>query len=197
MDIILYLDDFINIYIKKEDKIIRYKPYKNTIKNGRIINRIKFIKIFNKIKDNYNLNNNFLNASILIIINKNIEEEDKKVFLEVFDELNYKNIKFNQELNYLKMNKNTVYINYNYSYFYIYNVDDLGKVNINIYSLNKLNKKIVIELIRYFSKKKIYIYGKNYQELINIINKNNFNYYYFEESEDLIIKLSCSKNVVK
>lgn len=189
MENILYLDDYINLYNKNENKIIIYKPYKNTLKNGKIIDRSKFIKKFNKLLEEYHLKNNFFNNSISIVISNDITEEDKKLFLEIFDELNYKNIKFIREIEYLKINKNSLYICFNNSYFYIYNVNELGKIEMNIFALNKLTKKFIVDILKFYQKKIIYIFGKNYQELDNILKNKDLEYYYFEESDNLILKI--------
>ena len=44
MNNILYLDDYINIYNLKNNKLITIKPYKNTLENGLIIDKDKFNK---------------------------------------------------------------------------------------------------------------------------------------------------------
>ena len=65
MNNVLYLDDYINFYNSKNKKIIITKPYKNTLKCGRIIDRDKFIKKFNKIILDNHLNNNLFNSVFL------------------------------------------------------------------------------------------------------------------------------------
>lgn len=193
MENILYLDDYINFYNKKIDKIMVIQPYKNTLKNGKIIDRDKFIKKFNKFISDNNLKNNIFNNNISIITNNGTTEEDKKTFLEVFDELNYKNITFISEIDYLKIDKNSIYINYNYSYFYIYNINESGKVEISFFDLNKLGRNLMSYILNYFNKKKIFIFGKNYQELDKEIKNKKIQYYYFEESDNLILKKLLSK----
>ena len=49
MDNIIYIDDYINLYNKKNHKLIITKPYNNTLRNGFIIDKDKFIKKMNKI----------------------------------------------------------------------------------------------------------------------------------------------------
>ena len=40
------------------------------------------------------------------------------------------------------------------------------------------------------------IYSENYKEIINIFNKTNINYYYFENSENLVINFLVNENKV-
>ncbi len=197
MDTILYLDDYINLYIKKENKIIKCSPYKNTLLYGHIIDRNKFIKRYNKLIEENKLTNNLFNNNITIIINNTYTEEDKRILLEVFEELNYKNIKFIQEINYLNIEKKNVYICFNYNYFYIYDLSPLGKVKVYIFLNNNLTKYLIPTILKYFKNKKIFIYGKNYQEIVNILKNTKYHYYYFEESENLILKIFLSKKFVK
>ena len=79
MENILYLDDYINFWNKKLNKILVIKPYKNTLLNGHIIDRDKFIKRFNKIIIDNKLNKNIFNNTITIIINSSYTKEDKRI----------------------------------------------------------------------------------------------------------------------
>ena len=187
MDNILYLDDYINLYNKKNKQLLVIKPYKNTFKNGLIINRDKFIKKMNNIKEKYMLKEKLFDENIYVISNNLYNKEDKNLINSILEELNYKNIKFINELNYLKINKDIIYINFNYSYFYFLYTDFLGNTKISIYENNVFNKNIIVPIINEMKKKIVIIYGKNNKELINIIDKTNINYYVFESSDNLII----------
>ena len=92
MENILYIDDYINLYNKNINKIIVYKPYKNTLNKGRIIDREKFIKLYSKLLKEYKLNNHIFGNSIKVIINNNINKEDINLIKIVLEELNYQNI---------------------------------------------------------------------------------------------------------
>ena len=187
MENILYLDDYINLYNKDLNKIIVYKPYKNTLYNGRIINKEKFIKIYNKMLKEYNLSNKIFGSDIKVIINKFISNEDKSILNNVLMELNYKKIKYIKELEYLKIKKKDLYIIYNYNYFYLYYLDDYGNIKSLIYNYDKINNKLILTIIKLLNKEDIYIYGKNYEELLNLIKNTKINYYYFYDSNNLII----------
>ncbi len=196
MENILYLDDYINLYNIDCNKIIVYKPYKNSLNKGRIINKDKFIKIYNKMLKEYNLNNKIFGSNIRVILNKNIYEEDKNILINVLENLNYKNIVFTKEDKYLKISKNDLYIIYNYTYFYIYYMDNLGNIKTVMYELNDNIKLFLSNILESYQKKNIYIYGKNYQELKNILDKEKIDYYYFYDSDNLIIKIILNDKFV-
>lgn len=196
MENILYLDDYINLYNKKTCKLFITKPYKNTLKNGFIKDRHKFIKKFQEILKTNEITSSFFNENLIIIINNLYTSEDKLSIKEIMEELNYKNIKFIQEINYLNLSKNNIYINFNYSYFYILYTNLIGNIEINLYKNDEINKKLIIYILKHLNKKEIIVYGKNILELINILNKEKKEYYYYEESGNLIInKLLDDKKV--
>ena len=157
---VLYLDDYINFYSSKLNKIIVYKPYKHTLWMGRII----------------------------IITNKLIKDEDKILLNEVMEELNYKKITFINELEIIKIEKDSLFIFFNYSYFYIYYVKEDGKIKLIFYENNELNKMLIKYILKMFNKNDIFISGKNYNELINIIKDKKLNYFYYENNNNLFIE---------
>ena len=188
MENILYLDEYINYYDKKYGKIIKFKPYKKTLKNGIIIDSKKFLKSFEKLKKAYKIANALLNEKLILIINSNYSIDDKNKIKDLLEELNYKQIEIINEITFLKINKNNLYINYNESYFNIYYLDN-EKVKLINYENNNVNKSLVINILKKINKENIIILGKNYQELINIFKKTNCNYYFYEESDNLFIKI--------
>ncbi|MBQ7031970.1 MAG: hypothetical protein IJN13_06390 [Bacilli bacterium] len=188
MDNILYLDDFINLYSKKNHALIILKPYRNTLRNGMIIDRNKFIKKFQKIIDEYNLGSTFFNENIFIVINNLHTYEDKILLKDIMEELNYKNIKFIQETEYLKLNKDNIYINYNNSYFYILYINELGKIEVNLYKKDDINNGVIKYIIKSLNAKNIILYGKNIKELENILKKEKIDYYFYDDSDNLLIK---------
>jgi len=188
MDNILYLDDYINLYNKRTNKLIIVKPYKNTLRNGFIIDRKKFINKFNKIINENKLKGNFFYENIFIIINNLYSKEYKLFIKEIMESLNYKKIIYINELDYLRIDKKHIYINCNYNYFYFLYTNKIGNIQLNIYKNDEINKKIFNNILKILNKDNIILYGKNYKEFINMMNKN-INYYYFEKSENLIINL--------
>ncbi len=187
MENILYLDDYINLYNKKKDLLIKNIPYKGTLKYGKIIDHIKFIKKYNKILENNKLNKNILGSSILVIINDSYTKEDKRIIKEALENLNYKRVVFKKELEYFKIKKNSILINANQDYINITYLENNGKVKVFNLEYNSFFKEILIDILKKFKNKIIYLYGKNYEELISILENLKINYYYFEESENLIL----------
>ena len=193
MENVLYLDDYINLYNKDANKIIVIKPYQDSLKNGKVKDNLKFIKSFNKIITDYHLNKGIFNNKILIIINKDYTKLDKITLNNIMEELNYKNVLFKYEYEYLNLNMNSVYIIYNETYFYLYYLNEVGKVKYLIYGNNLINRNLIPRILKSINKKDIVIYGKKYAELNNILINNKFNYYYFEESANLILKFVMEK----
>jgi len=187
MDNILYLDDYINLYNKKSNKLIIIKPYKNTLRNGFVIDKEKFVKKLNSTLEKNNLKNVFIKEDIFIIIN-NLYSRQEKVFIkEVMEELEYKNINFIQEINYLKQDKKNVYINCNFKYFYLIYTNNLGNVEINLYKNDNINKCIIKNIIKLLNKEQVFLYGKNFKEIKSILEKEKINYYFFDEADNLLI----------
>ena len=186
---ILYLDDYINLYSKSLDEIIVIKPYQDTLKSGKIVNRKKFIKMFNKIKEEYNLNKSLFSEPIKIIINSNYNVEDKILLKETLEELNYKNVIFINELSLVKLDKSVLFINFNNSYFYIYYVNDLGNIKMLLYENNVINKGLIENILKLLTFKKTIVTGKNVEEIIHILKNRQYNYLYYEDNNNLFIKL--------
>ena len=187
MENILYLDDYINLYNEKLQKIITYKPYKNTLKFGHIIDSEKFSKNMSMLIKANNLSNNIFNSEISIVINPTYSKLEKQVIKNILEDLNYKNIKFIQELDYLKLSKDNLIINYNYEYMHWYYIDKLGKVKMILLENNEINCYLIKTILKKLNKKEIYLFGKNIQEIENILKEEPWHYYYFEDSENLII----------
>ena len=148
MEDYLYLDDYINLYSKKNNQIMEIIPYKDTLKYGRIINKEKFIKKMITVLNDLKLNKNIFNNNITVIINKNISLSDKEIITDSLEALNYKKVKFINELDYLKLNKNKIYLVYNYHYFYLYYINFLGKTEILMYENNKINKGLILKILK-------------------------------------------------
>ena len=189
MENILYLDDYINFWNKKLNKILVIKPYKNTLLNGHIIDRDKFIKRFNKIIIDNKLNKNIFNNTITIIINSSYTKEDKRIITEIFEELNYKQIKYINELNYLTINKNNLIINYNDTYFYFYYLNNKGNIDMLMLPNNSITNVFFIEYIKLLKKNNIYLFGKSFYNITKKLNQEKINYYFYEESNNLILML--------
>jgi len=192
---ILYIDDYINLYSGKLNKIITVKPLNKTLKFGKIIDKEKFLRSFFKLKKENNLNNNLILEEITVIINSSYTKEDKKNILDILEQLNYKKIHLVNEVNLLKININNIFIIYNNSYFYLYYLNKLGNVEIKVYLNDLINKNIIITILQILNKKEIIISGKNYMELKIILDRYNYNYLFYEDNNNLFITMML-KNFV-
>ncbi len=188
MENILYLDDYINIYNKKKDLTLVYKPYKHTLKYGKIIDRNKFIKKYNKIMVENKLNQNFFTSNITVITNGFYTKEDKRIISDTLESLNYKKINFISELKYLKLNKKNILLNAGFLYIGIYYLNNLGNFEVIFLDNNKILNNMLIRILEIFKNKKIYVFGKNYENIVKMLDEYNLNYYFYEDGENLIIK---------
>ena len=194
MENILYLDDYINYYDKRKKELICFKPYRYTLKLGKVINSKKFINSFLKLKKEFKLTEPLLNEKIILIINANYGYDDKLKIKEILEELNYRKVEIVNELKYLKVNKKNMFINFNDTYFNIYYLEN-DKVKTLSYERNNVNNYLVINIVNLLNKENIIIFGKKYRSAINILNKINKNYYFYEDSENLFIELLKNKSV--
>ena len=64
---IIYLNDHINYYESKNNKIIKHKPLNDTLKNGLIIDIKKFIKSFKKLLTENNIKPGLFYDKLIII----------------------------------------------------------------------------------------------------------------------------------
>ncbi len=187
MENILYLDDYINFYHVKNKLLIVHKPYKHTLKCGKIIDHDKFIKKFAKIISDHKLNKNIFNSSINVIVNGTYTKEDKRIIKDVLETFNYQKINFIPEIKYLKLTKKTVLINANFDYILIYYLDYQGNMQVITLDNNKFWKVLLKDILKQFKNKKIYLYGKDYLKVIDILKECEQNYFYYEDGENLII----------
>lgn len=185
---ILYLDDYINLYISKEQKIIVSKPYKKTIKNGKIVNAKKFISSIERIKKENKIKTSLFKETITIIVNSSHNKEDKNLLKKIMNELNYTEINFINELDLLKIKKEELYILYEYSYYRLYYLNDLKKIKMLEYERNEVNNELLDKIITMLKKDKIFISGKDTYKLVETMDKE-YNFFYYEDFNNLFIRL--------
>lgn len=126
---IVYLTDEV-IYIKnnKLNEIIKSKIKKGIIKNGRVINKDKFINAFTKIINDNKINNNIFGSTIKIIVNSSYSSIDINNLKEIFTYLNYRKVLIDYESKYYKLKNNNVYLSIYDNYVYLYYLDEYKKV---------------------------------------------------------------------
>ena len=169
MENILYLDDYINLYNQKKNLLIIEKPYNDTLKYGKISDHLKFIKKYNNLVDKYKLNQNFFSSSITVIVNGT-----------------YTKVNFISEHKYLKLNRKNIVINANHKYILIYYLDKSGNTEILTLDNKAFLDNILKEALKLFKNKKIYMFGKDYESIISLLD-DNAEYYYYEDSENFIM----------
>ena len=189
MDNILYLDNFINLYNYKNNLVIKVKPSKGILKYGKVTDRDKFLKTYSKILLDNKLNNNLFPSNITVIINGLYNREDKKLLINILEELNYKNIKFIKETKYLKVKRSNIVINCNLDYLYMYYYDGYGNLQIFNIDYNSFSKSIIKELLKKNNHKVYYLFGKNYPEFISVLESLKVKYFYYEKGDNIILEL--------
>ena len=183
-------DDY--LYLKKKDKIIKYKLAKDVIYGGKVANINKFMKSLEKLLSENHLNNSLFGEKIKIIVASNYTPADITFLKNIMNCFNYRKISIDKELKYYKLNSTNSYINVFDNFLNITFLNEYKKVT-NIYIETKcfLNNDDLMSYINYIlDKKEIYLLGSG--NLINEIfskfeNKFNKKTYIFKNFETYII----------
>ena len=127
---VLYLsDDFIYLKNKKKDKLIKHKINSGIIEYGKIYNIDKFIKVYEKLLKDNNLNNNLLGDTIKIIVSPNYTPADIIILKKLFERFNYRKIIVDNEIKTYKINNNNCYLNIFDNYILLTYIDEYKKIN--------------------------------------------------------------------
>lgn len=193
---IIYLtDEYIYFKNKKHKDIIKYKINNNVIYGGKISNIKNFIKTYEKLLNEYHLNNSLFGDSIKIIVNQTYTSSEITMLKNIFQIFNYRKIIIEKEMKYYKLTNKNSYINVFDNYISITYLDDFKKIN-NIYFETKLfkNEKDIIKFIKYtINNKDIYLLGtgKLLTNLFNNIeNITNIKTYLYSNHETYILEKS-------
>lgn len=181
-----------NLYLKKKDKVIKYKLAKDVIYGGKVANINKFMKSLEKLLSENHLNNSLFGEKIKIIVASNYTPADITFLKNIMNCFNYRKISIDKELKYYKLNSTNSYVNVFDNYSNITFLDEYKKVN-NIYIETKcfVNNDDLMSYLNYIlDKKEIYLIGSG--NLINEIfskfeNKFNKKTYIFKNFETYII----------
>lgn len=181
-----------NLYLKKKDKVIKYKLAKDVIYGGKVANINKFMKSLEKLLSENHLNNSLFGEKIKIIVASNYTPADITFLKNIMNCFNYRKISIDKELKYYKLNCTNSYVNVFDNYSNITFLDEYKKVN-NIYIETKCfvnNDDLMYYLNYILDKKEIYLLGSG--NLINEIfskfeNKFNKKTYIFKNYETYII----------
>ena len=127
---VLYLtDDCIYLKNKKKDKLIKNKINSGIIEYGKIYNIDKFIKVYEKILKDNNLNNNLLGDTIKIIVSPNYTPADITLLKKLFERFNYRKIVVDNEIKTYKLNNNNCYLNVFDNFMNLSFIDEYKKIN--------------------------------------------------------------------
>lgn len=161
-----------NLYLKKKDKVIKYKLAKDVIYGGKVANINKFMKSLEKLLSENHLNNSLFGEKIKIIVASNYTPADITFLKNIMNCFNYRKISIDKELKYYKLNSTNSYVNVFDNYSNITFLDEYKKVN-NIYIETKcfLNNDDLMSYINYIlGEKEVYLLGSG--NLINEIFSN-------------------------
>lgn len=191
---VLYIgDNVLYLKSKKDSNIIKYKVSKGILCNGKIVNYIKFNKIYEKLLNEYNLNNKLFGETIRIIVNSNYSLMDINILKNIFSYFNYRKVIVDIESKYYKLNKDRVYLNIFDNYSTLTYLDEYKKTN-NIFIPSNMffAEDDYLKYIKYVVKdKELYLLGegslldvtfKKFEDLFN--NKT----YIFSDANTYLIK---------
>lgn len=193
---IVYLtDEYIYLKNKKKKDIIRYKISDGIISGGKISNIKNFIKTYEKLLNEFHLNNSLFGDAIKIIVLPSYLPSEINMLKNIFMVFNYRKIIIEKELKYFKLSNNNAYINVYNNYISISYLDEFKKIN-NLYFEPKLfkNEQDLIKYLKYILKsKEIYLLGNG--NLLNTIfsdleNNTGLKTYLYSNHETYILDKS-------
>ena len=193
---IVYLtDEYIYLKNKKKKDIIRYKISDGIISGGKISNIKNFIKTYEKLLNEFHLNNSLFGDEIKIIVLPSYLPSEINMLKNIFMVFNYRKIIIEKELKYFKLSNNNAYINVYNNYISISYLDEFKKIN-NLYFEPRLfkNEQDLIKYLKYIlNSKEIYLLGNG--NLLNTIfsdleNKTGIKTYLYSNHETYILDKS-------
>ena len=183
-NIVYITDDCIYLKNKKRNLFIKSNINKGIIECNKIYNIEKFIKSYEKILKDNNLNNNLSGDTIKIIVTPNYYPSDIFMLKKIFEKFNYRKIIVENEIKTYKLNNTNSYLNIFDNYLFLTYLDEYQKIksfviNNNYYlDINSLIKTIKDRI----NNKDILIigHGKLLQDIFNKYEStyNNKTYLY-------------------
>lgn len=196
----LYLLDNKILFFNELNQIYREIIPPKIIKEGKIIHKPKFIKLFQQFLKKNHLIKRFQYSVLYVIMPPNFEEIDKEILKYVFDDLHFQECKTIKETNLISVKKNELWINLNDSYAYLFFGEKKG-IEFSLIKDNYLKLSIEEQIKNYLLKekkiKKIIFYGdnKNIPLLCStIIKKYNKSCYFFENYDNYLLKILKKHN---
>ena len=191
----IYFNDE-KIYLKNEKtkKIIIEKINNNIIKNGKINNIEKFIKMYENLIKKYKLNNNIFGETIKIIVNPTYSSADTMLLKSIFEKFNYRKIIIENETKYYKINNCNSFLNINNSYKILSMLDEYKKIKTYIIPNGYFEENDEFEFIKKkIENKDIYLLGegKKLEEFFQIFEKKYKNKtYLFNNNETYLLDIN-------
>lgn len=180
------------LIIKDNDDILIKELNTKILNNGRIVNRILFIKILNK-NIKYNVLKSIINNyKIILIYNEYISNNDIKEIVACLNELGIYKFKLISDNKLINIKNDECIILYNNPYIRIYYYDIykvLKHIIINTRDYSLLEIKFII--INRLKNKIIYINGHN-NNLEKILNNLNLKYFVYNDKYFLINKFALN-----
>lgn len=183
-NIVYITDDCIYLKNKKRNLFIKSNINKGIIECNKIYNIEKFIKSYEKILKDNNLNNNLIGDTIKIVVTPNYYPSDIFMLKKIFEKFNYRKIIVENEIKTYKLNNTNSYLNIFDNYLFLTYLDEYQKIksfviNNNYYlDINSLIKTIKDRI----NNKDILIigHGKLLQDIFNKYEStyNNKTYLY-------------------
>ena len=191
----IYFNDE-KIYLKNEKtkKIIIEKINNNIIKNGKINNIEKFIKMYENLIKKYKLNNNIFGETIKIIVNPTYNSADTMLLKSIFEKFNYRKIIIENEAKYYKINNCNSFLNINNSYKILSMLDEYKKIKTYLIPNGYFEENDEFEFIKKkIENKDIYLLGegKKLEEFFQIFEKKYKNKtYLFNNNETYLLDIN-------
>ncbi len=191
----IYFNDE-KIYLKNEKtkKIIIEKINNNIIKNGKINNIEKFIKMYENLIKKYKLNNNIFGETIKIIVNPTYNSADTMLLKSIFEKFNYRKIIIENETKYYKINNCNSFLNINNSYKILSMLDEYKKIKTYLIPNGYFEENDEFEFIKKkIENKDIYLLGegKKLEEFFQIFEKKYKNKtYLFNNNETYLLDIN-------
>ena len=191
---IYFNDEKIYLKNKKIKKIIIEKINNNIIKNGKINNIEKFIKMYENLIKKYKLNNNIFGETIKIIVNPTYNSADTMLLKSIFEKFNYRKIIIENETKYYKINNCNSFLNINNSYKILSMLDEYKKIKTYLIPNGYFEENDEFEFIKKkIENKDIYLLGegKKLEEFFQIFEKKYKNKtYLFNNNETYLLDIN-------
>ncbi len=176
---IVYLRDS-QITIRNNSNYYNLSLSSKALNNGYIQNKDEFVKELSNHLKVLHLNKFIWHKKVLIITDFLYTYNEKKTLKEAFKEIGYKEIDISPLDSILKVNKEDYFLinGQNLRLLYVDNLNQMGSLELDSNLLAP--SEIMLILKNRCNKKRLYLINED-DNLINLVDKLNLNYYYYEK----------------